>query len=86
MLTLMDLSPILLSGMQYWMDDIFNSGYLCSSISLTSFILASLELIVPSYRIHRMLFKDQDEDDSNQRYVDVYLQLPTDYDRTNPLT
>lgn len=33
-----------------------------------------------------MLFKDLNEEEDLVRYEDVYLKLPTDYDRTNPLT
>ncbi|CAD8113085.1 unnamed protein product [Paramecium sonneborni] len=86
MLYLMDLSPILFATMQFCLDFIFNSGKICQTINLTSLALSGLEIILPSYRIHRMLFKDLNEEEDSIRYEDVYLKLPTDYDRTNPLT
>ncbi|CAK83672.1 unnamed protein product (macronuclear) [Paramecium tetraurelia] len=86
MLYLIDLSPILFATMQFWVDFVFNSSKLCQSLNLASIVLAGLEIIVPTYRIHRMLFKDLNEEEDSVRYEDVYLKLPTDYDRTNPLT
>ncbi|CAD8212820.1 unnamed protein product [Paramecium pentaurelia] len=86
MLYLIDLSPILFSTMQFWLDFVFNSGKLCQALNLASIILSGIEIILPTYRIHRMLFKDLNEEEDLVRYEDVYLKLPTDYDRTNPLT
>ena len=82
----MDLSPILMSAMQYWIDDVFESGSLCKTLNIASLALSGLELIVPTSRINRILFKDEYAEEENVRYQDVYLKLPTDYDRTNPLT
>lgn len=86
MLYLIDLSPILFATMQFWLDLVFNSSQLCQTLNLASIILAGLEIILPTYRINRMIFKDLNEEDDLIRYEDIYLKLPTDYDRTNPLT
>ncbi|CAD8053330.1 unnamed protein product [Paramecium primaurelia] len=86
MLTLLDLSPILLAGMQYWIDEIYVSNNLSHSINIGTLVIAGLELVFPSYRIHQILYRKQLDDIENQRYVDVHLRFPTDYDRTNPLT
>lgn len=32
------------------------------------------------------MFKDECEEEELVRYEDIYLKLPTDYDRMNPLT
>mgnify|MGYP003613252311 CR=1 FL=1 len=55
-------------------------------MSLASLIIACSEIIFPTYRLHRMIFKDEYEEEELVRYEDVYLKLPTDYDRMNPLT
>ncbi|CAD8083229.1 unnamed protein product [Paramecium sonneborni] len=86
MLTLLDLSPLLLAGIQYWINEIYVSNNLSHTINIGTLVLAGLELVLPSYRIHQILYKKQLEDIENQRYVDVHLRFPTDYDRTNPLT
>ncbi|CAD8108585.1 unnamed protein product [Paramecium sonneborni] len=86
MLSLLDLSPLLLSTMQFLIDYSFHSTQLCQTINVASLVISGLELIIPTYRIHRILYKDIYEEEEQVRYEDIYMKLPTDYDRTNPLT
>ncbi|CAD8181933.1 unnamed protein product [Paramecium octaurelia] len=86
MLNLLDLSPLLLSTMQFLIDYSFHSSQLCQTINVASLAVSGLELIIPSCRIHRILYKDVYEEEEQVRYEDIYSKLPTDYDRTNPLT
>ncbi|CAD8076135.1 unnamed protein product [Paramecium primaurelia] len=86
MLNLLDLSPLLLSTMQFLIDYSFHSSQLCQTINVASLAVSGLELIIPSCRIHRILYKDVYEEEEQVRYEEIYLKLPTDYDRTNPLT
>ncbi|CAD8126002.1 unnamed protein product [Paramecium sonneborni] len=86
MLSLLDLSPLLLSTMQFLIDYSFHSSQLCQTINVASLAVSGLELIIPTCRIHRILYKDVYEEELQVRYEDIYLKLSTDYDRTNPLT
>ncbi|CAD8180664.1 unnamed protein product [Paramecium pentaurelia] len=86
MMNLFELSPIILAVGQFWADYTFSSGSVILTINFISLGFSCLELITPATRISKLFDKKSNLYTEKDRYSDVYLKLPTDYDRTNPLT
>ncbi|CAD8171330.1 unnamed protein product [Paramecium pentaurelia] len=86
MMNLFELSPIILAVGQMWTDYIFNSSSAILTVNFISLGFSCLELITPATRISKLFDKKGNIFTEKDRYQDVYLKLPTDYDRTNPLT
>lgn len=56
------------------------------TIDFISLGISSLELITPATRISKFFDDKESVLTEKEKYNDVYLKLPTDYDRTNPIT
>ncbi|CAK69146.1 unnamed protein product (macronuclear) [Paramecium tetraurelia] len=86
MMNLFELSPIILAVGQIWTDYIFSSSSIILTINFISLGFSCLELITPATRISKLFDRKDNLYTEKDRYQDVFLKLPTDYDRTNPLT
>jgi hypothetical protein len=56
------------------------------TIDFISLGISSLELITPATRISKFFDNKGTVFTEKEKYTDVYLKLPIDYDRTNPIT
>lgn len=56
------------------------------TINFISLGISCLELITPATRISKLFDRSNNLFTEKDRYSEVYLRLPTDYDRANPLT
>ncbi|CAD8171332.1 unnamed protein product [Paramecium pentaurelia] len=86
MCNIINFSPILLAAGQLWVDFVFESNATTKIINFVSIGFSGLEFFFPFEKLVKKFISWPDDPNELNKYSEKWHELPTDYDRINPIT
>ncbi|CAD8213980.1 unnamed protein product [Paramecium octaurelia] len=86
MCNIINFSPILLAAGQLWVDFVFESNATTKIVNFVSIGFSGLEFFFPFEKIAKKFLTWPEDPNELSKYSEKWHELPTDYDRINPIT